>query len=84
MEQCDLKYNNEAKSFFESEILKMDALILSLKLPKPALRALIRLNIYTLLDLSKISRETLKNAHGMGPSSLVKIGCLLDETIHRH
>ncbi len=73
MKQCELKSNFEAKSFFESEISNMDAEILALNLSKPALRALIRLNVYTLLDLSKISRESLKNAHGLGPTSLVKL-----------
>jgi len=65
--------NIDAKCFFESEISNMDAGILALNLSKPALRALIRLNVYTLLDLSKISRESLQNAHGLGPTTLVKL-----------
>ena len=83
MKQCALKSNILVKSFFEAEILKLDAEILKLNLSKPALRALIRLNIYTLLDLSEISRESLINAHGMGSSSLIKIDCLLDEAIQK-
>jgi hypothetical protein len=84
MKQCELKTNVDAKIFFVSEISKMDTEIIQLNLSKPALRALIRLKIYTLLDLSEISRESLINAHGMGPSSIIKINCLLDEAIQKH
>ena len=73
VKQCELKTNVDAKSFFESEISNMDARILALNLSKLALRALIRLNVYSLLDLGKISRESLVNAHGLGPTSLVKL-----------
>ena len=77
MKQCELKTNIDAKSYFESEIFKMDADILALNLSKPALRALIRLNVYTLLDLSKISKESIKKAHGLGPATLNKLNGFL-------
>ncbi len=48
---------------------------------KPAFRALIRLNVYTLLDLGKISPESLVNAHGLGPTSLVKLEPFLTYSI---
>ncbi len=51
MKQCELNTNVDAKSFLEIEISKLDARILALNLSKPALRALIRLNVYSLLDL---------------------------------
>lgn len=70
MNQCELKSNKALNSFFEQEILKMDVQLLSLKLPKPALRALIRLNIYTMFDLGEISLEKLQNAHGLGITSI--------------
>lgn len=84
MKQCALKSNPLEKSFFETELSNLDTEILKLNLSKPALRALIRLKIYTLLDLSKISRESLINAHGMGPSSIIKINCLLEESIQNY
>jgi len=84
MKQCELKTNIDAKSYFEREIFKMDAEILALNLSKPALRALILLNVYSLLDLSKISKESLKNAHRLGSSSLMKIRCLLEMAFQEH
>jgi hypothetical protein len=80
MEQCGFQSNVLAKSFFETEISKMDAEIIHLNLSKPALRALIRLNIYSFMDLSQISRESLKNAHGLGPATLNKLNSFLKES----
>ena len=73
MHQCDLKGNQPLKLEFEKEFLKMDDELLNLKLSKPALRALVRLNIYCLDDLLGIGLNELKNAHGIGPSALVKL-----------
>jgi hypothetical protein len=81
MEHCGLKYNIETKSFFEAEILKIDGEILRLNLSKPALRAMIRLKVYSFLDLREISQETLKNAHGLGPATLNKLNCYLKESM---
>jgi hypothetical protein len=81
MEHCGLKYNIETKSFFEVEILKIDGEILKLNLSKPAFRAMIRLKVYTLLDLSKISQESLKNAHGLGPATLNILNSYLKESM---
>ena len=80
MAQCSLLTNYEAKSFFETEILKMDAEIIHLNLSKPALRALIRLKIYNVMDLSQISRESLHNVHGLGPATLNKLNSFLKES----
>jgi len=80
MEHCGLKFNIETKSFFEAEILKIDGEILQLNLSKPALRALIRLKVYSLLDLSEVSLESLKNAHGLGPATLNKLNSFLKES----
>ncbi len=73
MHQCELKVNQHLKTEFEKEYLKMDNALLRLKLSKPALRALLRLNIYKLEDLCKIRLNELENAHGIGPSGIEKL-----------
>ncbi len=45
MTKCELKLNEGINDYFESEISKMESVLLSMKLSKPALRALIRLNV---------------------------------------
>ncbi len=73
MHQCDLKNNQNLMIEFEKEYSKMDVQLLNLKLSKPALRALLRLGIYSLDDLSRFNVNELKIAHGIGPTTLVKI-----------
>jgi hypothetical protein len=73
MTKCELKLNEGINDYFEKEIFKMESALLSMKLSKPALRALIRLNVYFVDDFKQIDREALKNAHGIGPSAMRKL-----------
>ncbi len=73
MTKCELKLNEGINDYFESEISKMESVLLSMKLSKPALRALIRLNVYFVGDLKQIDVKVLKNAHGIGPTAMEKL-----------
>ena len=73
MEKCEIKRHPELASEFERLISTMDAEILDLRLSKPALRALVRLNIYSLSDLGKVSINDLEKAHGIGPDAILKL-----------
>ena len=73
MHQCELKVNQHLKTEFEKEYSKIDNDLLCLKLSKPALRALLRLNIHKLGDLREIELNELKNAHGIGPTAIEKL-----------
>ncbi len=71
--QCELKDDDQLKHHFEQEILKMEPVLLSLNLSKPALRALVRLNIYSINDLRGFDVIVLKNAHGLGKTTIEKL-----------
>ena len=71
--QCELKDNLSLQSHFETEFLKMDDLLLSLNLSKPALRALVRLNIYSIDDLKGYNVNELRKAHGLGKTTIEKL-----------
>ena len=73
MNQCEIKGNVALKSHFEQEFLKMEDELIQLKLSKPALRALVRMNIYNLSDLKQIDLNALKHAHGIGPAAIIKL-----------
>ena len=71
--QCELKDDDQLKYYFEREILKMEPALLSLNLSKPALRSLVRLNIYSINDLRGFDVIVLKNAHGLGKTTIEKL-----------
>ncbi len=73
MEKCEIKRNPELATEFERLISTMDSSILDLKLSRPALRALVRLDIYSVSDLLKVSINDLKKAHGIGPTAILKL-----------
>lgn len=58
---------------YTQEYQKLPPEIIDLKLPKPALRALIGADIYSLEKLRSMSVIDLKTLHGMGPRSIQKI-----------
>ncbi len=62
---------------YTQEYQKLPPEIIDLKLPKPALRALIGADIYSLEKLRSMSAIDLKTLHGMGPRSIQKILTLL-------
>ncbi len=67
---------------YNAEYPKIEAEILALKLPKPALRALINADIYTVKKLISMSITEIETLHGMGPTSVQKIKSLLADTQH--
>ncbi len=73
MDKCEIKRNPLLASEFESLIASMDSSILDLRLSKPALRALVRLDIYSVADLKKVALMDLEKAHGIGPASILKL-----------
>ncbi len=73
MEKCEIKRNPELATEFERLISTMDSSILDLKLSRPALRALVRLDIYSVSDLLKVSINDLEKAHGIGPTAILKL-----------
>ena len=62
---------------YNVEYTKIEKEILSLKLPKPALRALINANVYTVEKLNSMSLEEIERLHGMGPTSIQKLKTLI-------
>jgi len=77
MEGCELKHNSRTIEWYENEYPKIENPILSLKLAKPALRALINASIYSVDDLKKTTIPALEKLHGMGPGSVKKLKLLL-------
>ncbi len=62
---------------YNQEYQKIPPEIIDLKLPKPALRALIGADIYSLEKLRSMSVIDLKTLHEMGANSIQKILTLL-------
>ena len=62
---------------YTQEYQKLPQEIIDLKLPKPALRALINADIYSLEKLRSMSVIDLKTLHEMGANSIQKILTLL-------
>ena len=48
-----------------------DALWLSFGIAAPARRALVGAGLFTLAHVARVSRESIAELHGMGPSTLV-------------
>ena len=71
---CELKTDEDLNKWYEGEYDKFDSHIKSLKLAKPALRALINNKIYKKSDLKKFSLDEIKTFHGIGPNALKKLG----------
>ena len=77
MGRCILKSDKDKAQLYDSEIQKMDYRIRELKIPRPALRALVNLSIYTIEQLQKLSPEELSSLHGIGPSTILKLKIIL-------
>jgi DNA integrity scanning protein DisA with diadenylate cyclase activity len=77
MERCILKSDKDKAKWYDSEIQKMDYRIRELNIPRPALRALVNLSIYTIEQLQKFSIEELSTLHGIGPSAIMKLNKIL-------
>lgn len=77
MGRCILKSDKDKAQWYDAEIQKMDYRIRELKIPRPALRALVNLSIYTIEQLQKLSPEELSSLHGIGPSTILKLKIIL-------
>ena len=73
MMNCEFKSNEKMQAWYEEKYPKMSADISVLKLAKPALRALIDNDVYSLKQLSKYREEQFNGFHGIGPNAAVKI-----------
>ncbi len=73
MNNCEIQSNKELKSKYEQEYIKLDPVILELKLAKPALRALINAGIYKKQQIVLLSESDLAQLHGMGPKAINKL-----------
>lgn len=76
MRSCILKGNNEAKALFAKQIAQMSPEILGLRLSQPALRALVNLQVYSIVDIHRVGWPALKESHGIGPSAFKKLESL--------
>ncbi len=76
MKTCELKSDPKKQLWYEDEYPKIAKEILNLGLAKPALRALIDANIYTVKALNSLSLSQIQSMHGMGKSAIKKIQLL--------
>ena len=77
--KCHLKIDLQTTKWYADAIKQIEPELLALRLPQPALRALINAKIYKRSDLKKISEQELSDLHGMGPKSIEKLKRLLGE-----
>lgn len=77
MKKCIIKSDLNKLEWYENEVKKISKEILQLKLPRPALRALVNASIYTKSALKKKSKEELAALHGIGPLAMEKLLSLL-------
>ena len=76
MHRCDLKDKDEKRAWYQAQINQISHDILALRLSQPALRALVDLQVFNVLDLQQVDRLILKNSHGIGPQALKKLESL--------
>jgi hypothetical protein len=76
MHRCDLKDKDEKRAWYQAQINQMSPELLALRLSQPALRALVDLQVFNVLDLQQVDALTLKNSHGIGPNALKKLESL--------
>ena len=67
---CSLRTNPKKAKEFDAAIRTMESELYQSGLAKPALRALINLNVYTIAELKSIKSETLSQAHGIGSKAM--------------
>lgn len=77
MSKCIIKDNEVLMKQYDQLAAALDPEILKLNLPKPALRALINLNIKSFEDIRILGLKSIGAAHGMGPKSLKLIAEIL-------
>jgi len=68
--RCALQSNPGKAHAYERALLNMDAILRESGLAKPALRALIDHDIYTIAALKQFDESALQEMHGIGPKAL--------------
>lgn len=76
MKKCIIQTDPKAAAWYEAEINKIDPQIRTLKLARPALRALVNASVYSVKSLRTKTNEELSALHGMGPSAMRKLQTL--------
>lgn len=74
---CKLKTQKDRLKQYDLAFQNLSEEIKSLGLSKPALRALIDHNIYTIDALSKVDVSTYSRWHGIGPKTIKQIATLI-------
>jgi uncharacterized protein YdhG (YjbR/CyaY superfamily) len=69
-QQCELLHDRQKATSYEQAIAKMESALRNAGLAKPALRALIDLDVKTIKALKKADIQTLAGKHGIGPHAL--------------
>jgi hypothetical protein len=70
---CDLKSNPEMKSSIEDQFVNFSVDILELKLSRPALRALIREELWTIELVKQKGEKYVSGLHGVGKTAINKL-----------
>ena len=71
---CDLKSNPEKKTLIENQFVNFSENILALKLSKPAMRALVREELWTIELIKKEKGENyISKLHGIGKTTIKKL-----------
>ncbi len=77
-QKCEIKKNHKKALSYEQAIAKMESELRHSGLAKPALRALIDLEVQTIKSLKKADIQTLAGKHGIGPHALNIIKKLIE------
>ena len=70
---CELKSNTKLKSSIENQFVNFSSEILNLKLSKPALRALVLDELWTLDQINQRGEEYISSLHGIGKTAIQKL-----------
>lgn len=76
-QKCEIKKNHKKAHSYEQAIEKMESALRYSGLAKPALRALIDLDVKTIRALKKADIQILASKHGIGPHALSIIKALI-------
>jgi len=70
---CDLRTNTKLRISIENQFGDFSPEILKLKLPKPALRALVRDELWTLNQINEKGEKYVSWLHGIGKTAMRKL-----------
>lgn len=70
---CDLRSNPENKTSIEVQFVNFSENILALKLSKPAMRALVREELWTIELIKEKGENYISKLHGIGKTTIKKL-----------